>query len=276
MSWLDGLFLKYRRVASGGYEFPPRARTVYVNCTVTDDPANDQTIVTGLGNSLFATTTGPFTQPAAAANVSVSLTTTAWMVVGQYVFIEGAGFYTVTSIADVYNVTLNNTYDSVNAAPGTVVGTGAGVATSGPPGLISAPIITSSGGGNGLSGGTRPDLVTERDNVQTTDATLTTFKTYAVPVDKKQYDLVVKLSATRTDVAGDANAFMRRIIVLRNGAGLTTMRADGPLDGPWPVGTSSTWAVTLVPSGDNILLKVQGAVGKTIKWSLIKESFEET
>jgi hypothetical protein len=232
--------------------------------------------VTGLGNSLFAVTTSPFTQPAAAADVAVSLDTTAWMVVGQYLFIQGAGFYTVTSIGDVYTVTINNTYDSVNAAPGTVIATGAGVSPSGPPGLISAPIITSSGGGNGISGGARPDLVTERDCLQTTDATLTTFKTYAVDTDHKQFRLVVEVSATRTDTAGDANAFMRKIVVLRAGAALTTMRADGDIDGPWPVGTSSTWTVTLVPSGDNVLLKVQGAVGKTIKWSLLKESFGET
>lgn len=47
MGWLDGIFLKYRTAQDTGVDVPQRSKTNYVGLTVTDDAANDATIVTG-------------------------------------------------------------------------------------------------------------------------------------------------------------------------------------------------------------------------------------
>lgn len=45
MAWFDDIFLKYRVVKNNAITVPSRTNTSFVGCKVTDDQANDQTIV---------------------------------------------------------------------------------------------------------------------------------------------------------------------------------------------------------------------------------------
>lgn len=84
------------------------------------------------GTNAFTTTTAGYTQPAVAATVSVAVVTSAWAVIGQVVYIQNGGYYTVTAIADSTHITVSNLGYTGNAAPAAVIGSGQKV---GPGGL---------------------------------------------------------------------------------------------------------------------------------------------
>lgn len=84
------------------------------------------------GTNAFTTTTAGYTQPAVAATVSVAVVTSAWAVIGQVVYIQNGGYYTVTAIADSTHITVSNLGYTGNAAPAVVIGSGQKV---GPGGL---------------------------------------------------------------------------------------------------------------------------------------------
>lgn len=86
------------------------------------------------GSNAFTTTTGGFTMPAVSGTVNVSVADTAWMAVGQVVFIETAGYFLVDTIVSGLTVTLENLGYTGNAAPTTVITAGQKVS----PGGISA------------------------------------------------------------------------------------------------------------------------------------------
>lgn len=69
-----------------------------------------------------------FTQPTSGSNVQITTNQTGWMVVGQPIFITVGGFYEVVSIDSPTLVTIKNLGASVNAAPGTTVTAGVGIA----------------------------------------------------------------------------------------------------------------------------------------------------
>ena len=87
----------------------------------------------GAGLNAFTTLSASFTQPAVNASASVTVGTTAWMAVGQIVYITAGGYYSVSSIADLTHVSLTNLGYAGNAAPGATVPTGNPVT---PAGLI--------------------------------------------------------------------------------------------------------------------------------------------
>lgn len=91
--------------------------------------ATGATGVTGQG--AYTVTTAGYTQPAIGSTVAVSVASTAWMVVGQPLFVMGGGFYVVTAIGGGTSVTLRNLgyYDS--SVAGTSVSSGAGVVGAG-------------------------------------------------------------------------------------------------------------------------------------------------
>lgn len=81
--------------------------------------------------------------PAVGANVDIEVSTTAWMVEGQDIIIgppTGAlmGYYTVISIIDDINVTVQNTGDAINAPPGTAFAIGQKISPAGPAGASAA------------------------------------------------------------------------------------------------------------------------------------------
>ena len=83
------------------------------------------------GIDAVTTTTANFTMPASSANVAVDVVETGWMAVGQYVFVQNAGFFSVNQIVTSTQVVLTNLGYTPNVAPGTVVGSGVKVAASG-------------------------------------------------------------------------------------------------------------------------------------------------
>lgn len=100
-------------------------------------------------------TTSDFVQPAINANVSVSVTTTAWMASGQPIYISGGGGYSVVSVDSESAVTVKNTGAIGNIAPGETVDSGAFVVSGGAPAYVLPPATTADIGGviigNGLS-----------------------------------------------------------------------------------------------------------------------------
>jgi len=83
------------------------------------------------GVSSFTTTTASFTMPAVSSTVSVSVGSTAWLSNGQAVYMETAGYFTVSSITDATTVVLTNLGYTGNASPTTVIVVGRQVSASG-------------------------------------------------------------------------------------------------------------------------------------------------
>lgn len=97
--------------------------------------------------ALATTTTAAFTQPAVAANVSVSFANTGWMAAGQNLFITGGGNYSVASITSGTVAVLTNQGVTGNAAPGATVPTAAkavACGVQGPAGVVSQDVTTQS------------------------------------------------------------------------------------------------------------------------------------
>lgn len=88
-------------------------------------------------SSGFTTLSASFTQPAVGSVVTADVAFSGWAVVGQVVFVEAAGYYLVTAVPNVSQITLKNLGYGANVAPGLPAGTpGGGVA---PAGVIGAP-----------------------------------------------------------------------------------------------------------------------------------------
>lgn len=102
------------------------------------------------GASAFTTTTASFTQPNAASPIPITVGSTAWMTVGQTIYIATGGSYTVTSIANATDVTVSwGGYDGSVGTGGTVAANSL-VTGAGPRGADGAT------GANGATGTTGP------------------------------------------------------------------------------------------------------------------------
>lgn len=87
-----------------------------------------------------------YVQPAASATVSVTVGSTAWLSVGQVVYVgNGGGYYTVDSITDGTTVVLNNLDYPGNAAPTTTIPFGSSVSAGGLQGPAASSAVTSVG-----------------------------------------------------------------------------------------------------------------------------------
>jgi hypothetical protein len=78
------------------------------------------------GKDAFTTLTNSFTQPAISATVSVVVGKTAFMAIGQVLFVQGGGYYSVSTITDAVTVVLTNLGYTGNAAVGSTVSAGSG------------------------------------------------------------------------------------------------------------------------------------------------------
>lgn len=105
------------------------------------------------GANAFGFTTLSFVQPAVGGTVSVNVDTTDWMNMGQPVFVETGGDYTVAGIASSTVVNLTNVGDSVNASPGATINNGSGIS---PGGLQGASGPSGPQGATGSQGTTGP------------------------------------------------------------------------------------------------------------------------
>lgn len=97
---------------------------------VEGDPGEDGTNGTD-GVNAFTITTADDNLPAVSGSVTIDVADTSWMVLGQILFIENWGFVEITAILSSTEVTVENLGYSVNAAPGTACGIGAGVSPGG-------------------------------------------------------------------------------------------------------------------------------------------------
>ena len=108
---------------------------------------------------ISGTITGTFTQPAVNSNTaSLAVSSSAWMIVGQVVFVATGGYYRVFSTPDATHAVLTNLGSAGNAAPSTT-GNGGAISPAGPVGaggfksLIA--MSTEPAGNNCAYGGTK-------------------------------------------------------------------------------------------------------------------------
>ncbi|HEU4344051.1 MAG TPA: hypothetical protein VFU31_21055 [Candidatus Binatia bacterium] len=94
------------------------------------DPGTDGTDGSN-GANAYTFTTADFLMPAASGLETIQVVSTDWMVVGQPIFIQVAGFMRVNSIIDVNNVEVENVNFENNAAGGTNIPSGSGVSPGG-------------------------------------------------------------------------------------------------------------------------------------------------
>ena len=111
------------------------------------------------GISAYTTLTAAFTMPAEGATVSASVGSSAWMAVGQTLYVQTAGYMDVSSITNSVTVVLLNKENTAsgtyapNAAPGTNIPQGSKVVAGG----IQGPSGTLSGAAGGSLEGTYPN-----------------------------------------------------------------------------------------------------------------------
>jgi hypothetical protein len=77
-------------------------------------------LIQGYYSQSATTITAPYVQPAVGSTVSVSMATTAWMVAGEQILINGGGYYTISSVTDGTTVVVKN-LGTQNTAPGNTV-----------------------------------------------------------------------------------------------------------------------------------------------------------
>ena len=86
------------------------------------------------GNSGFTLTTDSYIQPAPLGSVTVSVRFSAWISVGQMIFVAGGGYYEVLAVPSDTTVLIQNRGCADNAVEGATVATNATVSPSGVPG----------------------------------------------------------------------------------------------------------------------------------------------
>lgn len=100
------------------------------------------------------------------------------------------------------------------------------------------------------------------NTVSTTDATLTTIATIAIPDDT-----VVEITATvvgRRTNAADRGAFIRQATVFREAAGSATL--EGSVTTTRSRKSDPQYDVEINVSGNNVLIQVQGDTGHNMNW----------
>jgi len=138
------------------------------------------------GKNAYTFLTESFTMPAAAASDTITVSNAGqfgnrWAVVGQIIFIQGAGFFQVAAIVGTNQLTVTNLDYVGNAAPTSTIGSGGYISPAGPIGA------TGTSGGNGVNGTARlyEVLTTQTSATIFAPATLAS---YSVPADTLDND----------------------------------------------------------------------------------------
>lgn len=106
-------------------------------------------------------------------------------------------------------------------------------------------------------------IVGEEFDVTTTDNAVTTIAMIPIP-DNTVVTFEVQGIGVRTD-APDQAAYHRRALVFRRGAGAAVLQ--GSVQNTWTNESDAAWAFTIDVSGDNAIVTVRGAIGKTVDWT---------
>ena len=123
------------------------------------------------GVDAFTTSTASFTQPASGATVSVSVGSTAWMGVGQTLYVVGGGYYSVSSLTNATTVILTNLGYTGNAAAAASVATAAKVSPGGVPGPSGSAVYSTDYVLNGFLLATAPLITIGASKQAVTSAT---------------------------------------------------------------------------------------------------------
>lgn len=99
----------------------------------------------------YTTTNALYTQPAANSTVSVVVHSTGWMAVGMVVYIQSAGYYTVTSITNATTAVLTNLGYPGSATAGQNINSNSKVTAAGIRGATGAAGSGGGGGGSAMS-----------------------------------------------------------------------------------------------------------------------------
>src|SRR5215475_7598684 len=81
----------------------------------------------GAGLNAFTNLAANFTQPAVNSTVTINVGTSAWIAAGQGVYVQGGGYYQVSTVPDLTHVTLTNLGTAGNAAPAATITSGSTV-----------------------------------------------------------------------------------------------------------------------------------------------------
>jgi hypothetical protein len=127
-----------------------------------------------------------------------------------------------------------------------------------------------------------PIVESDRESNQTTGTSFAVIKSWAMGTDKMVMRVYAEVIGNRTDVDGDAAWFARKMVVKRNANGFAVLKTDADADGPFSVGTATSWLATLngvtgaTGAAPTVELRVTGETGKTIHWSMVDEKIEAT
>lgn len=102
-----------------------------------------------------------------------------------------------------------------------------------------------------------------RNTVPTTDATVTTIATIPI-TDDTVVDIEVKVVGRRTTVSQDGGAFKREVTVFRQGGGGATI--IGQVTTTRTRKSDPQWDVTIIVSGNDVLVQVQGDAAQAVNW----------
>ncbi len=104
-----------------------------------------------------------------------------------------------------------------------------------------------------------------KNEISTTDATVTTIATIPIPDDTAVW-IETNILARRTDVAGRGK-WKRGALVYREGGGGATM--EGGVWTPLTIKSAipSVWDVDIIVSGNNALIQVTGAAAQSLDWT---------
>lgn len=147
------------------------------------------------GLNAYTETTADFTQPSVSSNVTINVSalgqlTGLWAKVGQKIFVEGGGYYTVVSSTST-TIVATNTGETGNASPAATVSFPAGVSPAGVAGVAGAAGSNGSNGSNGTDGTTVLEVdLTEYEEDQNTFGTVTKSTTLAADTWETVDDIV--------------------------------------------------------------------------------------
>lgn len=100
------------------------------------------------GINAFSITQAPFVVPAISSSVSVTVNQNAWFVVGQNVYVQGAGYFSVNSVAGTNVVGLTYLNYTGNTNAGNTIGSGAQISPAGTQVNLTLPLSIANGGTN--------------------------------------------------------------------------------------------------------------------------------